>query len=79
MHFRLPKREVIKWVATHTNLDLTKTWPSMDVEVITMRCQNLLMKIQYIIDPKDTTVISKVISMILLLAYLSNNKVEFII
>ena len=60
LHLRLPKRMVINSDATHTKMDLTKTWLFMDMEVMTMRFQNLLMKIQNIIDPKVTTVILKV-------------------
>ena len=55
---------VIKWDATHINLDLTKALLSMGVEGTMLRYQNLLMKVQTIIDPKDTTVATKVISMI---------------
>ena len=73
LHLRLPKRMVINSDATHTKMDLTKTWLSMDMEVMTMRFQNLLMKIQNIIDPMDTTVVSKVFSMISLLACLSRD------
>ena len=72
-HLRLPKRTVIKSDAMDTKMENTKTWLSMDMGVITMKFQNLLMKIQNITDPKDTTVISKVFSMILFLACLSRN------
>ena len=76
-HLRLPKRTVIKSDAMHTKMENTKTWLSMDMGVITMKFQNLLMKIQNIIDPKDTTVVLKVFSMILLLACLSRNNIGY--
>ena len=68
---------VIKSAATHTNLDRTKALLSMAVEVTTLRCQNLLMKVQTIIDQKDTTVEPKVISIIFFPACLRSNNSSF--